>query len=147
VLGLGGIATAMILLDNSWLQLLMAGALGILFTQFAFLGREASHRQIFESGQANDRSGRVLATAFVGISYGWWMNKHSRHHANPNKIGKDPDIEVDTVSFLEESAAARAGVLAWITRRQRYLFYPLRTGSVQLPARGPSASQLTGCCW
>jgi fatty acid desaturase len=29
----------------------------------------------------------VLA-ALVGISYGWWMNKHSRHHANPNKIGK-----------------------------------------------------------
>lgn len=97
MLGLGGVATGMILLDNSWLQLLMAGALGILFTQFAFLGHEASHRQIFESGQANDRSGRLLATAFVGISYGWWMNKHSRHHANPNKIGKDPDIEVDTV--------------------------------------------------
>jgi fatty acid desaturase len=37
----------------------------------------------------------VLATAFVGISYGWWMNKHSQHHANPNEIGKDPDIEVD----------------------------------------------------
>jgi fatty acid desaturase len=125
LLALGGVATGMILLDNSWLQLLMAGALGVLFTQFAFLGHEASHRQIFESGQANDRSGRVLATAVVGISYGWWMNKHSRHHANPNKIGKDPDIEVDTVSFLEESAAARTGVLAWITRRQGYLFFPL----------------------
>jgi fatty acid desaturase len=115
----------MILLDNSWLQLLMAAALGVLFTQFAFLGHEASHRQIFESGQANDRSGRVLATAVVGISYAWWMNKHSRHHANPNKIGKDPDIEVDTVSFLEENAAARTGVLAWITRRQGFLFFPL----------------------
>jgi fatty acid desaturase len=124
VLALAGSASGMILLEDSWLQLLLAGGLGLIFTQFAFLGHEASHRQIFESGPANDRSGRVLA-ALVGISYGWWMNKHNRHHANPNKIGKDPDIEADTVSFLEESAATRKGALAWITRRQGYLFFPL----------------------
>ena len=124
LLALAGSATGMILLDDSWLQLLLAGALGVIFTQFAFLGHEASHRQIFESGPANDHSGRVLA-ALVGMSHGWWMNKHSRHHANPNKIGKDPDIESDAVSFLEESAATRRGALAWITRRQGYLFFPL----------------------
>ena len=124
VLALAGSASGMILLDDPWLQLLLAGVLGLIFTQFAFLGHEASHRQIFESGPANDRSGRVLA-ALVGISYSWWMNKHNRHHANPNKIGKDPDIEADTVSFLEESAATRKGALAWITRRQGYLFFPL----------------------
>ena len=124
-LALAGSATGMILLDDSWLQLLLAGGLGLIFTQFAFLGHEASHRQIFESGRANDRSGRVLAALVVGISYSWWMNKHSRHHANPNKIGKDPDIEADTVSFLEENDATRKGALAWITRRQGYLFFPL----------------------
>ena len=114
----------MILLKDSWLQLLLAGALGVIFTQFAFLGHEASHRQIFQSGQANDRAGQVLA-ALVGLSHGWWMNKHSRHHANPNKIGKDPDIESDTVAFLDESAATGRGVRAWFTRRQGYLFFPL----------------------
>jgi fatty acid desaturase len=66
VLALAGSATGMILLDDSWLQLLLAGALGVIFTQFAFLGHEASHRQIFESGRANDRSGRVLAY--------WWAS-------------------------------------------------------------------------
>ena len=48
-----------------------------------------------------------------------------RHHANPNKIGKDSDIEIDTVSFLEEDAATRRGVMAWIARRQGDLFFPL----------------------
>ena len=81
----------MILLEDSWLQLLLAAGLGVIFTQFAFLGHEASHCQIFESGQANDRSGCVLAGALAGISYSWWMNKHNRHHANPNEIGKDPE--------------------------------------------------------
>jgi fatty acid desaturase len=125
VMALGGAATGLILLGDSWLQLLIAGALGLIFTQFAFLGHEASHRQVLASGPANDQVGRILATMFVGISYSWWMNKHSRHHANPNKIGKDPDIEIDTVSFLPESAATRRGLMAWITRRQGYLFFPL----------------------
>ena len=128
VLALAGAGTGVILLGDSWLQLLMAGALGLIFTQFAFLGHEASHRQILTSGKANDRVGRLLATVFVGISYSWWMNKHTRHHANPNQVGKDPDIEPDTVSFLPESAATRTGVLAWITRRQGYLFFPLLLG-------------------
>ncbi len=125
VLAFGGAVTGFLLLGDSWLQLLMAGALGLIFTQFAFLGHEASHRQILKSGPANDRVGRILATFFVGISYSWWMNKHNRHHANPNKIGNDPDIEIDTVSFLEEDAATRKGFLGWLTRRQGYLFFPL----------------------
>ena len=125
VVALGGAATGLILLGTSWLVLLIAGALGVIFTQFAFLGHEASHRQVLASGPANDRIGRLLATLFVGISYSWWMNKHTRHHANPNKIGKDPDIEIDTISFHEESAATRTGLVAWITRRQGYLFFPL----------------------
>ena len=73
------------------------GALGIIFTQFAFLAHEASHRQVLESGPANDRLGRGIAAGVVGISYAWWMTKHTRHHANPNKIGKDPDIDFDTI--------------------------------------------------
>jgi hypothetical protein len=43
VLALAGSASGMILLNDSWQQLLLAGALGMIFTQFAFLGHEASH--------------------------------------------------------------------------------------------------------
>ncbi len=124
VVALAGTVAGMVLLGDSWFQLLMAGALGIVFTQFAFLAHEASHRAVFTSGPANDRVGRMLAAGFVGMSYAWWMTKHTRHHANPNRVGKDPDIEFDTISFTEESAAAQHGVIAWITRRQGYLFFP-----------------------
>jgi fatty acid desaturase len=61
----------------------------------------------------------------VGISYSWWMTKHSRHHANPNVLGKDPDIERDFVSFIPEDAAKAKGVYAWATKRQGYLFFPI----------------------
>jgi fatty acid desaturase len=126
VLGFGGAIAGSLLLGHSWFQLLIAGALGILFTQVAFLAHEAAHRQILAAGPANDRLGRVLG-GIVGMSYSWWDSKHSRHHANPNRVGKDPDIQVDTISFLEEDAAQARGLRRWITLRQGWLFFPLLT--------------------
>ncbi|WP_396278281.1 fatty acid desaturase family protein [Glutamicibacter creatinolyticus] len=124
---LGGTITGFILLGDSWLQLLMAGALGILLTQFAFLAHEAAHRQILSSAKTNDKLGRLLANGVVGISYQWWMNKHNKHHATPNTVGKDPDIEWDTISFQPADAQRQKGLLKWITERQGYLFFPLLT--------------------
>jgi fatty acid desaturase len=123
--GLGGAVTGFVLLGDSWFQLLIAGALGLIFTQFAFFAHEAAHRQVLASGPANDRLGRIIGTAMAGMSYQWWMTKHTRHHANPNRLGKDPDIDPDTVSFHEETAASRRGLMAAFTRRQGYLFFGL----------------------
>ena len=127
VLGLALAATiaGMILLGESWFQLLIAAALGVVFTQFAFLAHEASHRQVFTSGRTNDRLGKIVATLVVGMSYSWWMTKHTRHHKNPNQIGQDPDIAYDTIAFTVESAAEQRGFKAWIVQRQGWLFFPL----------------------
>ena len=124
---LGGVITGFILLGDSWFQLLMAGALGIILTQVAFLAHEAAHRQILSSGPANFRLARILAAGVVGISYSWWDSKHTKHHGNPNQVGKDPDIEVDTISFLETDAAQSRGLIRLITRKQGWLFFPLLT--------------------
>lgn len=124
-LALGATGVGMVLLGDSWLQLLLAGVLGFLLTQFAFIAHEASHHQVLNPGPANERLGRIIANGVVGISHSWWTTKHNRHHANPNVVGKDPDIEVDTISFLEEDAARRTGFLRALTRRQGYLFFPL----------------------
>lgn len=127
VLITAGLGVGFVLLGDSWYQLIIAGALGIILTQFAFLAHEASHRQVFESGPANDRAGRILANLFVGISYAWWMTKHSRHHANPNVVGKDPDIEPDVIRFNEKDASEVGWLTSFITRKQGYLFFPLLT--------------------
>lgn len=124
-LGFAGAITGFFLLGDSWFQLLIAAALGILFTQSAFLAHEAAHKQILASGKANDRLARFIGPAIVGMSYTWWDSKHSRHHANPNRVGKDPDIEVDTISFLDEDAARSRGLVRLITRKQGWLFFPL----------------------
>ncbi|MCU1576066.1 MAG: delta fatty acid desaturase [Leifsonia sp.] len=125
IAALGGVIAGFTLLGNSWYQLLMAAALGIIMTQFAFLAHEASHRQVFESGKANDRAGRWLADLVVGISYSWWMNKHSRHHGKPNTVGVDPDIEPDFIVFQTKDAEKVTGIGAFVTRKQGYLFFPM----------------------
>lgn len=126
-LGFGGAITGFILLGQSWFQLLIAAALGILMTQVAFLAHEAAHKQILHTGPANDRLGRILAAGVVGISLSWWNNKHNRHHANPNQVGRDPDIEIDTISFIEADAASAGRLRALVTRKQGWLFFPLLT--------------------
>ena len=119
--------TGLVLLGDTWWQLLIAAALGVVLTQIAFVAHEAAHRQILASGPANDRLARVVAAGVVGISYSWWDSKHSRHHANPNRVGRDPDIDADTISFLEEEAATTSGWRRRLVRRQGWLFFPLLT--------------------
>ncbi|MCU1634393.1 MAG: delta fatty acid desaturase, partial [Micrococcaceae bacterium] len=76
-LTMGAAWTGLALLGDTWYQLLIAAVLGIALTQVAFLAHEASHRQIFHTRTANDWSGRILAAGIVGISYAWWMDKHT----------------------------------------------------------------------
>ncbi len=123
VVAFAGCVAGFLLLGDSWFQLLIAAALGIVFTQVAFLAHEAAHRQILSTGPANFRLARVLA-GIIGMSYHWWDSKHTRHHGNPNQVGKDPDIQVDTISFLEEDAAQSRGIVRLITRKQGWLFFP-----------------------
>ncbi len=56
------------------------------------------------------------------------MNKHTRHHGNPNTVGKDPDIAPDGIRFLPEDAAAAKGpLMRTFLRFQGWLFFPLLT--------------------
>ena len=113
------------LLSGTWYLLLIAAVMGILFTQYAFITHELSHRQVFESGKTNDFLGRIMADLVVGISYSWWMSKHSRHHANPNTVDKDPDVETDFIIFQKEKATGLTGITKFMAHRQGYLFFPV----------------------
>lgn len=115
-------------LGNSWFQLICAGLLGIVIAQFGFLGHDGAHRQIFISAAWNDWTSRLLSGIFAGLSYGWWKTKHNRHHAAPNQVGRDPDIESGVLAFTEEIAnARRRGPAGWAVKRQGWLFFPLLT--------------------
>jgi fatty acid desaturase len=62
----------------------------------------------------------------IGLSYGWWVDKHNRHHAHPNTEDRDPDIDIGALAFTAGQAVAKRGrVTRFIARHQRYLFFPL----------------------
>ncbi|WP_432561254.1 fatty acid desaturase family protein [Kineococcus sp. SYSU DK003] len=113
------------LLRDSWLVLLTAAPLALVLTQYAFLGHDGAHRQIFATHRGNEWAARIFAALLTGLSYGWWMGKHNKHHQAPNKRGTDTDIESDVVSFHPEAAAGRRGLLRWATARQGWWFFPL----------------------
>ncbi|MEU8257955.1 acyl-CoA desaturase [Micromonospora inaquosa] len=112
-------------LGSSWWQTATAAGVAVLLAQLAFLGHDAGHRQIFRSRRANDVVGLVCANLVTGISYGWWVDKHNRHHANPNTEGRDPDLAVTPLSFTPGQAAAQRGLGALFVRHQAALFFPL----------------------
>ncbi|MFF5235471.1 fatty acid desaturase family protein [Dactylosporangium sp. NPDC000521] len=113
-------------LGDTWWQLTVAASLAVIFTQIGFLGHDAGHRQIFRSKRANDLVGMLHANLAIGLSYGWWVDKHQRHHAHPNQEDKDPDLDIGALAFTTRQARAKRGpVTRFIARHQRYLFFPL----------------------
>jgi fatty acid desaturase len=131
VLTVGGYATiclAVVLVGNSWYQLALAAAFGLAWGQVAFLGHDAGHQAIFANQRRNDVLGRLLGNLLVGLSYGWWVDTHNRHHAHPNQEEHDPDIRDGVLAFTTAQAAKRTGGLARvIARHQAWLFFPLLT--------------------
>jgi len=115
-------------LGNSWFQLIIAAVLGVLFTQVAFIGHDSGHRQVLASRRGNDLITIFAGNLLVGLSYGWWVDKHNRHHARPNHEGLDPDIAEGVLAFTQAQAANRNGRVArFVTRHQAALFFPMLT--------------------
>jgi fatty acid desaturase len=117
--------TTFAILGHSWWQLLVAAFLAVMFTQTAFIGHDAGHRQISGSRRTDDLVGRVHGNLLIGLSYGWWIAKHNRHHAHPNQVGRDPDIAGRAIAFTEDQARPRPRLGAWLARSQAWLFFPM----------------------
>ncbi|AVT36897.1 acyl-CoA desaturase [Plantactinospora sp. BB1] len=119
----GWVAFAVV--GDSWWQILVAVFLAGATTQVAFLGHDAGHRQMFRQRRASEVAGLLAGNLAVGLSYGWWIDKHNRHHANPNHEDDDPDVGAGALVWTDEQALATRGFGRWLARRQAYLFFPM----------------------
>jgi fatty acid desaturase len=120
-----GAGAVFIGLGDSWWQLLLAVLLAFVFAQLGFIGHDAGHRQIFRTGRANYLAGILHGNLAIGLSYGWWVDKHNRHHAHPNHEDRDPDVKIGALAFTTGQAAAKSGLIRFVARHQRYFFLPL----------------------
>jgi fatty acid desaturase len=119
--------TAFFLLGSSWWQLAVAAWLAVTFAQVALVAHDLAHRQVFRTRRPSGIAGRLAGNVAVGMSYGWWMEKHTRHHANPNHDDLDPDVAPELLIWSTETARDRRGFAGFVARRQAWLFFPLLT--------------------
>ncbi|MCK2215462.1 acyl-CoA desaturase [Actinomadura sp. ATCC 31491] len=112
---------------DSWWQLPVAVLLAVAFAQVTLLAHDLAHGQICRSRRTARTAGLLVGNLAVGLSYGWWMDKHTRHHANPNHEEHDPDVAPDILLWSRGQAETARGLPRLIGRHQAWLFFPLLT--------------------
>ncbi|MGV9269099.1 fatty acid desaturase family protein [Kitasatospora sp. NPDC003701] len=109
----------------SWWQLLLAPLFAFVLGQLALLGHDIAHRAVFTGRRANDLAGILVGNLVVGMSYGWWVSDHNRHHAHPNREGHDPAADAILFARTTEQAVRTKGLRRFVARHQAALFFPL----------------------
>ncbi|WP_328461042.1 acyl-CoA desaturase [Actinoplanes sp. NBC_00393] len=120
-LALAGGWTAFFLIGSSWWTLAVAAFLAVVFAQVALVAHDLAHRQVFRTNKPSARAGLIAGNLAIGMSYGYWMDKHTKHHANPNHDDLDPDVGPGVLVWNRENARG------FIAKYQAFLFFPLLT--------------------
>jgi len=125
VAGLVAVVASVFVVGDSWWSLLAAVGLAFVLAQIGFLGHDAGHRQIWARRRANDTVGLMLTNLLSGFSFGWWLSKHSRHHAHTNSEDRDPDIAPGALVFTPDQARACGRFGRWFAGIQSLMLVPL----------------------
>ena len=130
--------------DAAWIVLLDAVLFGVATTQVALLAHDIGHRQAFRSKRANRLASLFFGNLLLGISYTWWLDKHNQHHATPNSMEDDPDVNFPMLVFDSDQIAAKHWAFKPVIAIQAYLFLfylpfqavGMRLGSIEHFVRG-----------
>jgi len=115
--------TAFFLVGSSWWTLAVAVFLAMVFAQVALVAHDLAHRQVFRTNTPSRRAGLIAGNLGIGMSYGYWMDKHTKHHANPNHDDLDPDVGPGVLVWSREAARGKG----FLAKYQAYFFFPLLT--------------------
>jgi fatty acid desaturase len=117
--------TLLFVIHNSWFQLANAVLLAVASAQLGFLGHDGGHRQIFHSTRKNEILTLITGNLLIGMSNGWWLDKHNAHHAHPNEMDMDPDLDIGVLAFSDEDVRSKKSVQRLLVKHQKYFFFPL----------------------
>lgn len=121
---LAGGWVAFFTLGNSWWSILAAPWLAFFYGQTGLIGHDIGHNQVFRKRRVIDVVGFMMGNTLIGVSQGWWVFHHNRHHSNPNHLELDPDIVRRQVIFSTTQVEKRQGIVnRFIIRHQSWLFF------------------------
>jgi fatty acid desaturase len=121
----GVVVAGLVLARGSWWVLAWAAPAAFLFAQLGFLAHDATHNQILCSSRRNYALSVLLFNLALGASRGWWADKHNVHHAQPNRLGTDPDIEGGVIAVSPDQTASARGMTRLVMRHQAGAIWPL----------------------
>jgi fatty acid desaturase len=113
------------LVGNTWWQMFLAIPAAVFTVRMVFVGHDIAHHQVARTSRVNTVLGLIVGDVIVGLSARWWTDKHNRHHANPNQVGRDPDVEFGVLAWTVDQAVGHRGLGAWVIRHQGGLLFPL----------------------
>jgi fatty acid desaturase len=114
------------ILGSTWLQLANAVYLAVVFVQISFLAHDLGHRQFtFRAPWKNNWATLIVGNLMLGLSRQWWIDKHNEHHAHPNQMDTDPDVDIPLLAFEEEQAFEKRGLARFVVKYQAVLIFPL----------------------
>jgi fatty acid desaturase len=116
-----GIALAQVV-PPVWL-LPVAALMALGSVQVALIGHDAGHLSVFAARRANALLGSLCWSLALGISFWYWNDRHNRHHASPNHMTRDPDVQWDYGPLFVPLLAFTFRIEGW-----RYAVRDLRGG-------------------
>src|SRR5947208_6780650 len=111
--------------DDPWMRLSEAALLAFVTVQIGLLAHDLSHQQIVGTGRWNVVGGLILGNLLMGVSRAWWRDNHDTHHAHPNDLGHDPNVNIIFLGSTAEQALSRPRWVQWIIRHQVALLVPI----------------------
>jgi fatty acid desaturase 2 (delta-6 desaturase) len=115
-------------LDSSSWALKIAGLIivGIVEGRCGWLMHDGGHGSLTGSPKLDKHLQNFLYGFGCGMSAGWWRSNHNKHHAAPQKLKHDADL--DTLPLVCFNAAVSKGIRSpamrtWL-QAQAYLFMP-----------------------
>ena len=122
-----GVATVLGLVGDSWWQLLTAALLGGAAGPRRVPGPRRGAPADLRHRPGNERAALLVGTLVTGMSLAWWNSKHNRHHAAPNQIDRDPDIDPTVLHWYPAAVVHRSRPARFLRRHQGWWFFPLLT--------------------
>jgi fatty acid desaturase len=100
-----------VVLRDSWLQLAVALYLAFWHVQLGLIVHDVGHLQAFAQRWLNRAICLLCGNLLMGVSSGWWVRYHNRHHSFPNHRRNDPTVARRLALFAIRDAPEQAAIL------------------------------------